>query len=235
MRVELRGKHVFYGAVVYIVGVVQFFVCVFVTALHFGPPSYDPLRITISDLQAVNCGIFQGNEVCSPLHLLANTSVAVLGLSLILGSLLIRTALPADRGRTSAIGLLVVAGLATFVNAFTPEDVTIIGDTATALVAFLCANFGLIQVGRLMSRDPKWRNFHIFTEISGIIGLTGLILDGADLAGPLGGGGNEWLIVGPILVWALAVGVRLLGPERLLHSAGRGEIQVGRTQDREID
>ena len=196
-------------------GVVQFFFSVLVAAWYYGPPGYDPLRDTISDLQAVNCGIFQGNEVCSPLHLIANASVAVLGLSLISGSLLIRAALPEERGRSSAIGLLAVAGVATFLNAFTPEDVTLLGDTATAFVAFICANFGLIQVGRLMSKDPRWKNLRLFTEILGILGLAGLIIDGAGLAGPLGTGGNEWLIVAPILVWALVVGVRLLGLERI--------------------
>lgn len=204
-----------YGAVTYIIGVVQFFIGIFVAASRYGPPSYDPMRDTISDLQAVKCGVFQGSEVCSPLHAVANTSVAVLGLALVFGSLLIRTAFPGRRGRRAAIGLLVAAGLAITANAFTPEDVTLTGDTLTALLAFLCADFGLVEVGGLVSGVPGWRNLGHLFEALGVAGLAALILDSAEPAGPLGAGGNEWLIVSPVVIWALAVGGILLGPKRL--------------------
>ena len=223
MKTEAGERYALYGAAIYVVGVVQFFMGIFVTASRYGPPSYSPLVDTISDLQAVNCGIFQGIEVCSPLHVIANSSVAVLGLSLVLGSLLIRPAFPASGRRSAAIGLLVAAGMATLANAFTPEDVTLMGDVITALVAFLGANFGLIQIGRVMSEDSVWGYFRFFTTALGIVGLAGLILDGAGLAGPLGTGGNEWLIVAPILVWAFVVGILLLGPKRPLRPAPREE------------
>lgn len=223
MKADVR--HVRCGAAAYIVGVVQFFAAVAVTASRYGPASYNPLRDTVSDLQAVNCGIFQGNEVCSPLHLVANSSVAVLGLLFITGSVLIRTAFPAGSKRKVAVGLLVVAGLATFANAFTPEDVTLLGDLVTALVAFLCANFGLVEMGRVMSGNPRWGRLRPFTEVLGVLGLAGLIVDGASPSWPLGAGGDEWLTIAPVLVWALVVGVRLLKPEPTIHftlQAGNG-------------
>ena len=88
------GKTTFYGAVFYIVAAVQFVVCMLVTASRYGPPAYEPATDTISDLQAVSCGTFQGAQVCSPLHALANLSVAVLGLLIIVGSLSLRPAFP---------------------------------------------------------------------------------------------------------------------------------------------
>jgi len=212
MTAEVGRRGVSLGGALYVVGVVQFFASIYLTGLRYGPPSYSPLRNTISDLQAVNCGVFQGNQVCSPLHVLANLSVAVLGLLLVMGTVLFRRSLPAGRRRTVAIGLMIVAGLATFANAFTPEDVTYLGDLATALVAFLCANFGLIQIGRLMSATPSWRGFYPLTEVLGVVGLGALILDGANVIGPLGSGGMEWLIVAPALLWMLATGVFLLMP-----------------------
>jgi hypothetical protein len=204
------GKITFYGAVFYIVAAVQFVVCIAVTASRYGPAAYEPATDTISDLQAVSCGTFQGAQVCSPLHALANLSVAALGLLIIAGSLSLRAQLPGGRRRDVAIGLLVVAGLAAFANAFTPEDVTLTGDTVTAIIAFLGANLGLIQFGRAISIGPWRRGYRLFSQVLGTVGIAALILDGFGVGTAIGTGTIEWLIVGPILVWAPATGFRLI-------------------------
>ncbi|MDA4118670.1 MAG: DUF998 domain-containing protein [Thaumarchaeota archaeon] len=209
-REPAAERFVRYGAFFYVLGAVQFVIGMIVVALYYGPPRYDIQRNSISDLQAVNCGIFQGSQVCSPLHLIANSSVTLLGLLLVLGTLLIHTRFPAGRIQTMALGLLVVGGLGAAANGFTPEDVTLLGDTLTALLAFLGANFGLVQIGRLMARDPGWSNFRLYTEISGVVGFVALILYGTDITGPLGPGGMEWLIVVPVTVWAFVVGIHLI-------------------------
>ena len=210
MQDEKRGGLIACGAALFIAGTIQFVVCIAVTASRYGPPAYNPVTITISDLQAVTCGSFQGTYVCSPFHDLANFSVAVLGLLISAGSLLIRAALPPGRGRGSAIGLLVVAGLAAFANAFTPEDVTYVGDLVTALVAFLGANFGLVEIGRTMSVEPRWGHYSAFTKALGIVGVAAIVLDGFGAAALLGNGGTEWFIISPILIWAPIFGIRLL-------------------------
>lgn len=210
MKISHDGKLASYGAAFYLIGAAQFLAGMTITALYYGPPAYSPFSDSISDLQAVHCGLFQGNEVCSPLHLLANFSVAVLGLFVIVGSVLIRTRFPPGRRRTVAVGLLIAAGIGSVANAFTPEDVVYAGDIVTALVAFLGANFGLIQIGRLMSSDKRWGNFQVFTEALGVVGLMALIFDGLGITGPLGTGGIEWLIVAPILLWALVFGFRFI-------------------------
>lgn len=203
-------KDAYFAAPLYIVAAVQFVICIAVVASRYGPPAYDPATITISDLQAVNCGTFQGAYVCSPLHVLANFSVAVLGLLIIAASLSLRSLFPDGRRRDVAVGLLVVAGLATMLNAFTPEDVTWNGDLVTALVAFLGANFGLIQMGRTLSKEPWWRGYDLFSQVLGTIGIAVLILDGLGLGTVIGTGAIEWLIVAPILVWAPTIGFRLI-------------------------
>jgi hypothetical membrane protein len=203
------GKLASCGAALYVVASVQFVVCIAITASRYGPPAYNPVTDTISDLQAVNCGTFMGAYVCSPLHVLANLSVAALGLLIIAGSLSLRRQLPGGRRRDVAVGLLGVAGLAAFANAFTPEDVTLTGDTVTAIVAFLGANFGLIQIGRAMSMEPGWRGYRLFSQALGTVGVVALILDGFGVGTAIGMGTIEWLIVGPILVWAPATGLRL--------------------------
>jgi len=204
------GKLVPYGAAFYIVAAVQFVICIVVTASHYGPNIYSPVTDTISDLQAVHCGIFQDVQVCSPLNALANLSVAVLGLLMIVGSLLLRPVLPCGRRRDVAIGLLIVAGLGAFANAFTPQDVTWTGDLVTALIAFLGANSGLIQIGRTMTADPIWRSYRLFTQVLGTIGLAALILDRFGLGTIIGEGSIEWLIVAPILIWAPVMGAHLI-------------------------
>ena len=199
-----------YASLLYIVASVQFLVCIAAAALRYGPPAYSPATTTISDLQAVNCGTFQGTFVCSPLNLLANISVAALGLLIVAGSLFLRSLLPHGRRRDVAVGLLIVAGLAAFANAFTPEDVTWTGDLVTALIAFLGANFGLIQIGRTFSTEPKWQSYGHFSQALGTIGIAALILNGFGLGAVLGEGTIEWLIVAPILVWAPSIGLHLI-------------------------
>jgi hypothetical protein len=142
--------------------------------------------------------------------MLANLSVAVLGLLTVGGSLSFRSLLPDGRRRDIAVGLLVVAGLAAFANAFTPEDVTWSGDLVTALIAFLGANFGLIQIGRITPMEPRWQGYSLFTQALGTVGIVALIFDGFGLGTVIGTGAIEWLIVAPILVWAPATGLCLI-------------------------
>lgn len=184
-------------------------ICLAIAATRYGPPAYSPTGVTISDLQAVGCGTFQEGYVCSPLHSLANLSVAVLGVLVAGGSLLLRSSLPEGARRNGGVLLLVVAGAATFANAFAPEDVTLTGDQITALVAFLGANFGLIQVGRGASSDPRWRTFSQITTALGVIGVAALVLSGVGGASLIGEGGIEWLVVAPVLVWMPFLGARL--------------------------
>jgi hypothetical membrane protein len=208
-----------YGAVLYVVGAVQFLVGMVVSGLLYGPPTYDLQRNAISDLQAVNCGLYDGHQVCSPAHLVANSSVALIGLLLIVGSMLIRTALSPGRTRSVGVGLLILAGLGAIGNGFTPEDVNPTGDFLTALLAFVGANLALIVIGVTMSRDAGWRGFGAYTKISGVVGLVAFVLYLANVTGPLGTGGMEWLIVVPIVQWMFVVGAHIV---RIPTDAPRG-------------
>jgi hypothetical membrane protein len=74
----------------------------------------------ISDLGASACGDFSGRDVCSPAHLLMNVSFMVQGLGMIVGALLLGSALlccaarrgiPFVPGRMAGAGLAPVPGL----------------------------------------------------------------------------------------------------------------------------
>jgi hypothetical protein len=154
----------------------------------------------------VRCGLFQGSQVCSPANLEANLSVALAGLLLIFGTVMIRDTLPKSPSLPSAIALLVAAGVGSFLNAFTPEDVTFVGDVVTALVIFLGANFGLVQIGKAFGPG----RFGTFSKALGALGLAALILDGVGASAFLGMGTLEWLVVSPVLVWEAVMGASLL-------------------------
>lgn len=100
--------------------------------------------------------------------------------------------------------------MAAFANAFTPENVTWTGDLVIAIIAFLGANFGLLQIGRAVSSAPHWRDYGLFSQTLGTFGVAALILDGFGLGTVIGEGAIEWLVVAPILIWAPATGFRLI-------------------------
>lgn len=222
------------GGIFYALAPIQFVVCMFITALYYGPASYNPLSDTISDLQAVKCGLFQGNPVCSPLHLLANSSVVALGLMIVAGTFLIRPIFPLTLKRTIALSLLIAGGLGAVANGFAPEDVSFAGDVFTALIAFLGANFGLVQIGGLMSNIPSLSGLRIPTRILGSMGLGALIADGVNIV-PQYPGLVEKTIVAPVLVWSFVVGIRILTTTRSLRSRGvSSETQKERDFDASI-
>ncbi len=200
------------SGVLLIVGPVAFFVGMLVAILSYGPPAYHFVSNSISDLQAVHCGPFDGKQVCSPGNVAANAGVFLAGLCLTFGTLLGGPIFTHGRQRPGAAPLLTLAGLAAAANAFTPEDVTLIGDAVTAFIIFLAADIGLILLGRPSTTTPGLRSRFAYPAVLGEFGFLVLILWSLGLTGPLGSG-IEWLVVAPILVWMLAAGTLLLtGP-----------------------
>ena len=92
-----------------VLSVLQYFVAeAAVIGAWAGPEPYSRRTGYISDLGAVSCGDFSGRDVCSPAHLLMNASFVVQGLGMIVGALLLgsallccaaRSAVPARRAR----------------------------------------------------------------------------------------------------------------------------------------
>jgi hypothetical membrane protein len=77
-----------------VLSVLQYFAAeAAVIAAWGGPRPYDLRTGYISDLGALHCGVFDGREVCSPLHWLMNASFVVQGLGMLLGALLLSSGL----------------------------------------------------------------------------------------------------------------------------------------------
>lgn len=206
----LVHRSVRHGAILYIVAVVQFLIGMAVTQLLYGPPTYNLLNNYISDLGADNCGPFGNAQVCSPGHDVFNVSIVILGVLLILGTLLIRTAFPPRGTRTVGLGLLILAGLGSIGVGLSPEDVNLTIHSTSAALAFVGAGLALLILGVAMFRDTRWDGFRAYTMLSGLVGLIAFVLFFTHTYGPLGVGGMERLIVAPVLLWALIVGVHLV-------------------------
>jgi hypothetical membrane protein len=204
----LVHRSVRHGAILWIVGVVQFIVGMIVTQLGWTTP-YSLTQNYISDLGAAHCGELAGRYVCSPWHLVFDTSIVILGILLIFGAILVRTAFPPRSTRTVGLGLLVVAGIGAIGVGLSPEDVNLKVHTVSALLAFAGSGLALIVLGFAMFRDTRWDGFRAYSMLSGLVGLIALVLFVAGTYGPLGVGGMERLIVAPVLLWALVCGIHL--------------------------
>ena len=217
----LVHRSVHHGALLLILGAVEFIVGMAITQIGYGPTfdwgsSYSLSHNYISDLGATQCGWFHtgalgsgSSYACSPWHLVFNVSIIVLGLLLVLAVALLRTAFPARRSRTIGLALLALAGLGSIGVGLFPENVNISAHSLSALVAFLCSGLALVVLGFAMFRDTRWDGFRAYSIISGLVTIVALVLFVAKVYVGLGVGGMERLIVAPVLLWSIVVGVHL--------------------------
>lgn len=215
----LVHRSVHHGAILWLVGVLQFIVAMAVAQLMYGPPSYSLSQNVISDLGNTQCGHWPSATspvVCSPGYLVFDGSIVVMGVLLILGVLLIPTAFPARSSRRIGLGLLVVAGIGSIGVGLSPENVNGTAHLLTALLAFLGSNLALVVLGLVMFRDTRWDGYRAYSILSGLVGLIalGLYMAGAWHWGGFwadwGQGGIERTIVAPVLLWAILVSVHLI-------------------------
>jgi len=210
----LVHRSVRHGAVLLVIGAVQFVVGMAITQIGYGS-SYSLTQNYISDLGATNCGVFggsgsmPGHYACSPWHLVFNVSIILLGLLLIFAIILIRTAFPARRSRMIGLGLLALSGIGAIGVGLSPEDVNITIHSASAFLAFAGSGLALIVLGFAMFRDTRWDGFRAYTVLSGLVILVALVLFVTQTYLGLGVGGMERLVVAPVLLWAIVVGIHL--------------------------
>jgi len=210
----LVHRSVRHGAILLIVGSVEFIVGMAITQIGYGS-SYSLTQNYISDLGAVHCGVFggsgslSGHYVCSPWHDVFNVSIVLLGILLGLAVILIRSAFPVRRSRTIGLGLLIVSAVGSIGVGLSPEDVNITVHTVSAFLAFAGSGFALVVLAFAMFRDTRWDGFRAYTLLSGVVVLVALVLFATKNYVGLGVGGMERLIVAPVLLWALVVGVHL--------------------------
>jgi len=185
-----------------------------------GPQPYDRRTGWISDLGAVHCGIYEGREVCSPLHWLMNVSFVVQGLGMLLGALLLSSGLLCVAARAGArvhagrrkpwlaalwVRILMgIAGAGTMIVGLVPEDIGSGWHFAGALMYFIGGAFALLALGVLWLRQAGlgW-----FVMVCGLVSLTALAaggLTGMEVPEP---GALERLMGYPVTVGVATAGL----------------------------
>ncbi|MGO4146767.1 DUF998 domain-containing protein [Paenarthrobacter sp. YAF11_1] len=89
---DLAGRRELVGGWAAITPIHYFIVEAVAIAAWLGSPGYERRAHVISDLGAAHCGPFNGYEVCSPLNWLMNVSFVLQGVAMILGAVLVNTA-----------------------------------------------------------------------------------------------------------------------------------------------
>jgi Protein of unknown function (DUF998) len=178
-----------------VLSVLQYFVAeTAVIGAWAGPTPYDRRTGFISDLGALHCGVHEGRNVCSPLHLLMNLSFIEQGLGMLVGALLLSSALlriAARPGVRLAVGshrgtpgltalwarlLTGISGAGTVVVGLVPEDAgLLLLHLAGALMFFIGGAFALLLFGVLWLRQTPlgW-----FILACGAVSLGALITGG---------------------------------------------------------
>lgn len=175
--------------------VLQYFVAESaVIAAWAGPEPYDRRTGYISDLGAIHCGIHEGRDVCSPLHAVMNASFVVQGLGMLMGALLLSSALlcvAARPGVRLAFGpghrvpwftaltarvLTFLAGAGTIIVGVVPEDAGWFAVHLTGAVLYFAAGaIALLVLGRLWLRQTplSW-----FILACGAVSFAALVIGG---------------------------------------------------------
>lgn len=150
------------------VSVLQYFLAeAIVISAWAGPQPYSRRSNLISDLGALECGIYRGRDVCSPLHGVMNASFLLQGSAMIIGAALVSTVvlgvaarrdLPATRIHPRMLlltrWLIALAGAGTILVGAFPEDVNEALHYTGALLFFIPGGIALVIIGW------SWRRFH---------------------------------------------------------------------------
>jgi hypothetical membrane protein len=245
----------FYVGALAKLSVLQYFVAeAAVIGVWAGAEPYSRRTGYISDLGAVACGEFSGRDVCSPAHLLMNASFVVQGLGMMVGALLLgsallccaaRTGVPLRRGRVpgrahgrarwgagvvaaAAARLLTgTAGAGTVIVGLVPEDAGSAWHVAGALMYFAAGALALLVLGWLWLRQTPlgW-----FILGCGVVSLAALIAGGlTDMHVPEPGT-LERLMGYPITVGVAAAGLVIaqrVQHERTVRKLARAQAQAG--------
>lgn len=199
------------GPIVWILAIEYYAMQVVVAEAWPAPHTYSIWRNAISDLGATSCGVYSERFVCSPKHGLMNAAFIILGAVMITGSLLIYQEFRHRKRASIGFVFMAVAGLGSAVVGLSPENVNLPVHAIGAAGPFLLGNIALLIFSSRLDLPPPARRY---TLISGIVGLTALVLfiAGSSLGLTwaylgLGEGGMERLTSYPQTFWLIFFGI----------------------------
>lgn len=194
-------KYPFVGPAFWIVSI-QYYISQFVVAAAWVRP-YSYLHNTISDLGNTACGVYDNRSVCSPLHSLMNASFITLGITMIIGGLLIYQEFKRTEASLIGFGSMIIAGIGTLIVGLFPENSIGVLHQFGALLPFLVGNAGMVVLGTTLD-IPKWLRY--YTIISGSVSLVALFFFSFHIYLGIGVGGMERLIAHPQTIWLIVFG-----------------------------
>ncbi|MGA9840148.1 MAG: DUF998 domain-containing protein [Thermoplasmata archaeon] len=187
------------GAALIGTGVVQFVVANVVVQSRYA--GYSLLSNYISDL---------GNTATSPLHVVFNVSIALLGIFAFVGIALSWGAFPRGGTRVVGLPLLLVASIAAILVGAVPENANPPVHDFVSLMVFLPGGLALVVLAAGM-RVGSWEWLRWGSLLLGAVTLLSLAYYVPTQANnsTIDPGLIERLIVAPILIWGFAAAVQI--------------------------
>jgi hypothetical membrane protein len=184
------------------VGAVQFSLAMILAEIYF--PNYNVSTNYISDLGAFCQGSSTtGCVIHQPTSTIFNTSIVLLGLSILVGAYFLQRAFHYK----AATVMIALSGVGALGVGLFPET-TGIWHSIFSLIVFLFAGLAALVTARFQ-RKPMF----YFSIILGLLTLVALVLYiGGDYLG-LGPGGMERMVVYPVLVWAIGFGGHMMATD----------------------
>lgn len=162
----------------------QFFIAEQLTRSAW-PIPYSWSQHMISDLGAVTCGVYPPSgiqlpggvrTICSPWHVLMNSTLVLQGLLIIGGALLLRPVLMQGRAARKAISLFLIAGASLIVVGLAPEDTGLYFHVAAATVQMPSSNLALMLLGVSLRSRKGFSGIGWASFVLGTIGQIALLL-----------------------------------------------------------
>ncbi len=195
-------RYPFVGPIFWITSI-QYYIIQIVVARAWNP-AYSWSINTISDLGNTACGLYSERYVCSPLHNLMNASFIILGLTMIVGAILVYREFKESIPSAVGFSFMAVAGIGTLLVGLFPENTNTTLHVIGATLPFLIGNLGLIVLGTVLD-IPK--SLRYYTLLSGYISLVAFLLFISHTYLGLGIGGMERLVAYPQTMWLIVFGV----------------------------
>jgi len=202
------------GAILWLLSI-QYYVMQLVVATFWAKDSgYSWTKNTISDLANTHCGRYGGRLVCSPQHTIMNFSFIILGITMVGGSYFLRKELAASQAYRLGLAFTAIAGVGTILVGLFPENTISTLHIIGAALPFTVGNLGMVVLGTCLRQQPiLLRGYSI---LSGIVGLTALVLFITNTYLGIGIGGMERFVGYPLTIWMIVFGSYLLLIDRFV-------------------
>lgn len=182
---------------------VQYFVVMLLVSTYW-PFPYNNRVNTISDLGNTVCGTYRRRDVCSPMHVYMNISFVILGLTMLLGSMLIYNEFKKTAASRIGFTLMALAGLDTVLVGLFPENTAFKLHFSSALLLFLIGDVAILLLGLGL---PVHRWLRDYSIVTAALTLSALAFYVSKHYLGFGKGGMERLVSYPQTLWLVVFGL----------------------------